>query len=160
MVLLKLGQLTISKVTFERVVTKDFQLSDGLTIPANTTIGIPAHAVSMDPKFLDEPHEYKGFRFDELSKENTKLNNTADDEKKPSVAYAASHPSSMAFGYGRHACPGRNFASAEIKAIMVHLLMNYEFKFPKGKPQRPPSLVVETQNLPNPSGRIMFKRRK
>ncbi|OAQ58685.1 cytochrome P450 [Pochonia chlamydosporia 170] len=152
-------------ITFQRVVTKDYRLSDGLTIPANTTIGIPTHAVSMDPDLYPEPKKFKGFRFHELQKKAQPSKKgqdaeTGDKERAaPSKAYAASHPSSMAFGYGRHACPGRFFASAEIKAIMVYLLMNYDFKFPEDQPERPPSLLFETQNLPNPGGRIMFRRR-
>lgn len=112
----------------------------------------------MDPKFYSEPTVFKGFRFEEISKK--KEERSADKENnQPSVLYAASNPSSMAFGYGRHACLGRFFASAEIKAIMVHLLKNYDFKFPDGKPERPPSLLFETQNLPNPMGRILFRKR-
>uniref|UniRef100_L2F9R0 Cytochrome p450 n=1 Tax=Colletotrichum fructicola (strain Nara gc5) TaxID=1213859 RepID=L2F9R0_COLFN len=137
-------------ITFERVVTVDYTLPDGLMIPANTTIGVPAHAISMDPEIFPEPQTFKGFRFDE----------TASNERgKSSVAFAAAHPASMAFGYGRHACPGRFFASAEIKAIMVYLLRNYDFKFPESQAERPSSLIFETQNLPNPAGRIMFKKR-
>ncbi|KAK2030372.1 cytochrome p450 monooxygenase [Colletotrichum zoysiae] len=144
-------------VTFERVVTVDYTLSDGLTIPANTTIGVPTHAISMDPEIFPEPEKFKGFRFDAVkSKAST---DSTDEKSKPSVTYAAAHPASMAFGYGRHACPGRFFASAEIKAIMVYLLRNYDFKFPDGRDERPPSLIFETQNLPNPAGRIMFKKR-
>ncbi|ATY60306.1 cytochrome P450 [Cordyceps militaris] len=150
-------------ITFERVVTKNYRLADGLVIPANTTIGIPAHAVSMDPAIVpDEPEKFKGFRFHDIqqSAAQVKKADRTEESTRLSVAYAASHSSSMHFGYGRHACPGRFFASAEIKAIMVHLLMNYDFHFPKNNSVRPPSLMFETQNLPNPGGRIMFKRRK
>jgi cytochrome P450 len=127
------------------------------TLSAHTTIGVPAHAISMDPEIFPEPEKFKGFRFDEpTSKVST---DSLNEKAKSSVAFAAAHPSSMAFGYGRHACPGRFFASAEIKAIMVYLLKNYDFKFPENQTTRPPSLIFETQNLPNPAGRIMFKRR-
>lgn len=150
-------------ITFERVVTKDYALSDGFVIPANTTIGVPAHAISMDPKIFPEPEIFKGFRFTEAASNV----HTGPENKAPSAAFAAAHPSSMSFGYGRHACPGRFFASAEIKAIMVYLLRNYDFKFPPPSQaekslgeQRPKSLIFETQNLPNPGGRILFKRRK
>ncbi|KAK2616584.1 hypothetical protein QQS21_000407 [Conoideocrella luteorostrata] len=153
-------------ITFERVVTKNYRLSDGLVIPANTTIGIPTHAISMDADLYPEPEKFKGFRFHDLhevsrQQQQDDVKGATDKQRSaPSVAYAASHPASMAFGYGRHACPGRFFASAEIKAIMVYLLMNYEFKFPENKPVRPPSLQVETQNLPNHEAKIMFRRRR
>ncbi|KAH0426614.1 cytochrome p450 [Colletotrichum camelliae] len=144
-------------ITFERVVTVDYTLPDGLKIPAHTTIGVPAHAISMDPEIFPEPETFKGFRFDETTSNVSA--NSPNEKGKSSVAFAAAHPASMAFGYVRHACPGRFFASAEIKAIMVYFLKNYDFKFPEGQTERPPSLIFETQNLPNPAGRIMFKRR-
>jgi len=34
----------------------------------------------------------------------------------------------MAFGYGEHACPGRFFASNEIKIALIHLLLKYDWK--------------------------------
>lgn len=152
-------------ITFERVVTKNYTLSDGFVIPAHTTIGIPTHAISMDPEIVADPESFDGFRFDQSSSSSSSAakdtsSSNAPDDKTPSNLYAAARPTSMAFGYGRHACPGRFFASAEIKAIMVHLLRNYDFKFVPGKEVRPPSLIFETQNLPNPEGRLLFKKRK
>lgn len=112
----------------------------------------------MDPELFPEPDRFNGFRFDEIAAKEA-AQTEKGNKAEPSVAYAAAHPSSMAFGYGRHACPGRFFASAEIKAIMVYLLTHYDFRFPDGQTERPPSLIFETQNLPNSTGRIMFKRR-
>lgn len=34
----------------------------------------------------------------------------------------------MAFGYGHHACPGRRFALMLVKAMVVELLMRYEYE--------------------------------
>ncbi|KAI9837892.1 MAG: hypothetical protein M1837_002682 [Sclerophora amabilis] len=135
-------------ITFERVVTKEYRLSDGFVIPANTWIGVPAQAIAMDATLHPEPEVFDGFRFAKTR--------AADTTAKP--GYAASNAASMAFGYGQHACPGRFFAANEIKAIMAQLLLRYDFKYPEGV-SRPPSLVFETQNLPNPAGRILFKRR-
>lgn len=38
----------------------------------------------------------------------------------------------MGFGYGRHACPGRFFAAAEIKLLLARLLLDYEIAMPPG----------------------------
>ena len=65
----------------------------------------------------------------------------------------------MSWGYGKHACPGRWFADAEIKMILVHMLLEFDFRFPDGK-SRPESLEFETQNLPDRTATILLKRRQ
>lgn len=138
-------------VTFERLVTKDYALSDGFVIPKGTTIGVPTQAISMNPDIYEDPEVFDGFRFIKLRE-----NPEHDDSK---MQYASSNLTNMAFGYGRHACPGRFFASCEIKMIMAYLLLHYEFKFPEGQIFRPPSLTFETQYLPDHKCTIMLKRR-
>lgn len=41
---------------------------------------------------------------------------------------------------------------------MVYLLNNYDMKFAPGQ-SRPPSLQFETQFIPDPQAKVMFKRR-
>ena len=43
--------------------------------------------------------------------------------------------------------------------ILVHFLLEYDFKFMDGK-SRPESLEFETQNLPDKTAMIMLKRRE
>lgn len=138
-------------ITFERIVTEDYPLKDGFVIPANTTIGVPTQAITMDPAIYEKPEVFDGFRFE---KERTRNPDNAGRQ-----TYAASNHESMAFGYGRHACPGRFFASNEIKAIMGYLLLNYDMKFAEGQ-TRPNSLLFETQNLPDHEATVLFRKRK
>ncbi|KAI2621578.1 cytochrome P450 monooxygenase [Xylaria nigripes] len=138
-------------VTFERIIHEDLTLSNGFTIPGNTTIGVPTQAITMDPKLYPNPEKFDGFRFAKLRKEDPSVEGKAQ--------YVASNPNSMAFGYGRHACPGRFFAAQEIKEIMVYLLQNYDMKFKEGQ-TRPQSQLFETQYLPDHSATVLFRRRK
>ena len=108
----------------------------------------------MDPTLYTEPEKFDGFRFAKIRSQEP------NSDASARAQYAASNYSSMSFGYGRHACPGRFFAANEIKAIMGYLLLNYEMKFPSGVEKRPESLLFETQYLPNPFATVMFKRRK
>ncbi|OTB02485.1 hypothetical protein M426DRAFT_195432 [Hypoxylon sp. CI-4A] len=138
-------------VTFERVITEDWKLSNGYVIPSHTMIGVPTHAITMDPTFYPDPDRFDGFRFAKIRE--------SDPAVEGKAQYVASNPSSMAFGYGRHACPGRFFASQEIKAIMVYLLEHFDMKFRKGQ-GRPESQQFETQYLPDHSATVLFKKRK
>ncbi|KAI0179442.1 putative cytochrome P450 [Hypoxylon sp. FL1284] len=135
-------------ITFERIITKKTILSDGFTIPKGTTIGVPAQALSMDPDLYPDPEKFDGLRFVKAAEKGVSRDQ-----------YAASNHRSMAFGYGRHACPGRFFASNEIKLIMAYLLLNYDFKFPAAGTDRPVSEAAETQLIPNHDATICLRRR-
>ncbi|KAI0839477.1 cytochrome P450 [Hypoxylon sp. FL0890] len=140
-------------ITFERIITEDWRLSDGFVIPAHTNIGVPAQAIAMDPKLYPDPETFDGLRFAKLRE------TTHDPATKGKAQFVAANPQSMAFGYGRHACPGRFFAGDEIKAITMYLLNNYDIKFAEGQ-TRPQSLEVETQFLPDHAATILCKKRR
>lgn len=110
-------------------------------------------ALNMDPDLYPEPEKFDGFRFE-------KIRLSQPSEVAAKAQYAASNSASMSFGFGRHACPGRWFAAHEIKSIMAYILANYDFCFPPGVDERPPSIAVETQFLPNHEAKLMFKRRQ
>ncbi|KAE8423444.1 cytochrome P450 [Aspergillus pseudocaelatus] len=142
-------------LTFERIIKRDFTLSDGVVIPANTWIGCAAQAIGMDAKLYPNPHKFDAFRF--VSQEQKKATSTSGQAAK--AHYTSANPGSMAFGYGQHACPGRFFAMMEIKAIIGEVLSRFEMRLPEGE-LRPPSVTFETQHLPNPTGKVLFRMRR
>lgn len=104
----------------------------------------------MDPSLYPNPERFDAFRFSKLR--------AAEPELDGRTQYVASNTSSMSFGYGRHACPGRFFAAQEIKAIMSFILQKYDVRFSPGQ-TRPESFPAESQFLPNPMATVEFKRR-
>jgi cytochrome P450 len=64
----------------------------------------------------------------------------------------------MAFGYGRHACPGRFFAANEIKLIMARILLDYDLKMPGDKTERYKNIQNGVDELPDTTGEIMVRR--
>ncbi|KAL8829596.1 MAG: hypothetical protein Q9191_001923 [Dirinaria sp. TL-2023a] len=141
-------------VTLQRIVHRDLVLSDGFLIPAGTLIGVPSQAVGMDAAQITDPHTFQGFRFTKIREV------TVSVAEKGRTHWAASNLDHLAFGYGRHVCPGRFFASNEIKLIMVHLLMSYDFEFAEGLKDRPKNLCAEIQLIPNPETRVRVRRRE
>jgi cytochrome P450 len=73
---------------------------------------------------------------------------------------------SLNFGHGNHACPGRFFASNEIKVVLIELLRNWEIRLKGdverkgGEDKRPKSHIQEFSVVPNMFAEIDFKRRK
>lgn len=109
--------------------------------------------MSMDPDLFEDPERFDGFRF-------SKMSLSEDVTSKGRLQWAASNLTSMAFGYGRHACPGRAFAGFEIKQIMIHLLMTYDFKFDDKVKIRPVNMMHETQMIPNNQVQIWLRKRR
>lgn len=56
--------------------------------------------------------------------------------------------SSLTFGYGRHACPGRFFAVNEIKMIMAQAILQYEVRNVDGVTERYPNKQVGSSVWP------------
>lgn len=62
------------------------------------------------------------------------------------------------FGYGRHACPGRFFATNEIKMVLARLILEYDIKMPDGQTERYPQIEMGRMTLPNPQKTLLFKK--
>ncbi|EEB94370.1 hypothetical protein MPER_06828 [Moniliophthora perniciosa FA553] len=63
------------------------------------------------------------------------------------------------FGTGRHACPGRFFAVNELKALMSHVLLNYDVKLEK-EGVLPESDWFGLSNTPNRTAEVLFRKRQ
>lgn len=132
-----------------RLTTADLLLSDDLLIPKGTMIVIPAHSINMDPAIFPEPEKFDGFRF-------AKLRARPGNENK--YQFVTTGAESVNFGHGTHACPGRFFASNEIKVLLVELLLRYDFRFQEGQ-GRPVDYVHETTVAPDPTVEVLFRQR-
>jgi len=64
----------------------------------------------------------------------------------------------LPFSHGRHACPGRFFAAAEIKIMLAYMLRTYDMKLVDGV--RPPDVVLMNYLVANPSAEVLFRRRQ
>ena len=72
--------------------------------------------------------------------------------------FANADGTNMNFGAGRYACPGRFFAAMELKLLLAHLLLKFDFQFPPGS-SRPSLLVIDEFVAPLPWAKVMVRRR-
>ncbi|KAF5021010.1 hypothetical protein F66182_6941 [Fusarium sp. NRRL 66182] len=112
----------ISTLAMRRVVTSDVTLSDGTFLSEGTVLGVSAHR-QWDDAVYANAREFVGDRFLRMRQEPGK------DNVAQLVTTGIDH---LAFGYGAHACPGRFFAAAEMKIILVYVLLNYDFRIIAG----------------------------
>lgn len=74
----------------------------------------------MDVELSSDPFRFDGFRFNKLRRKATEGVDTANIQR------AIAGLGNMHFTYGWISCPGRQFASAEIKIIAIELIRRYE----------------------------------
>lgn len=148
----KLNTNSYCVVSFQRVVQKTFTLENGTKLPAGTHLAMPSDAISHDPDCLPgggDPEVFDPFRYARLRE---------GEENTNRYQFATTDETSLHFGHGIFACPGRFFASNEIKLILTHLLMSYDFKFEDGQ-GRPKNLCYEEACYPDPTVNVLMRRR-
>ncbi|KAJ5464392.1 Cytochrome P450 [Penicillium daleae] len=125
------------------------KLSDGVVIPKGDIILVSCSKM-WDPTIYPDPETFDPYRF-------LKLREGSMD--KESVAqFVSPSPQHMGFGFGKHACPGRFFAAAELKVILCHVIMKYDFRLAQGCT---PRILRSGMRLSaDPSARIAVRRRQ
>ncbi|KAJ7670599.1 cytochrome P450 [Mycena polygramma] len=106
---LRESQLTMTR----KVISENrFTFSDGTFIPQGSFLSAAGRPVEFDPRF----------RF---TRERTVHGDEGGMFRHHMVSTGTDH---LVFGHGKHACPRRFFAAAELKTMLVHILMNYDVK--------------------------------
>ncbi|RMJ08867.1 hypothetical protein CDV36_011516 [Fusarium kuroshium] len=139
--------------SFQRKVLKPFTLSNGQKIPEGVTIEIPAVAISADSSVFPRADKFDPLRFYRL-RQQAKDDGSA--EKAALHQFVSVNQSSLTFGFGRHACPGRFFAANEIKMILANAILQYDIKLIDAT-ERYPNIEFAHMSIPDPSRKLLFK---
>ncbi|KAI6028873.1 cytochrome P450 [Pisolithus orientalis] len=140
----------LSVLGLSRKAMSDITLADGTFIPQGTFLAFPAHAMHHDDAVYENPNVFKPFRFADMR------NKEFEGSRHQMVAIT---PDLLSFGLGRHTCPGRFFAATVLKTMLAHIVMSYDVK--RGNDEsRPNTLHVGRAIVPNPTAKVMFRRRE
>ncbi|KAH8747209.1 cytochrome P450 [Diaporthe sp. PMI_573] len=134
-------------ISMNRLVKETVTLSDGSVLPAGTRF-IVANSYD-DPAVYESPEKFDAYRF---------LRKREDQGKMNAWQHVTLSPQHMAFGLGDHACPGRFFASNEIKIAIAQLLLKYDWEPTRG--DQPGFRVFETNTIVNLESKCRIRRRK
>ncbi|KAJ5636932.1 cytochrome P450 [Penicillium longicatenatum] len=136
-------------LSMHRVLLQTAELSDGTILPKGAHISMAVNAIQNDPEVTPEPKVFDGFRYYKLRQREGEAH---------LHQFSTTQDRILNFGHGPNSCPGRFFASLEIKIILVRLLMDFEFKFKHGN-KRPENLRAHEFIFPNPDAEILMRRR-
>lgn len=149
-----------------RIATAPITLSDGTKIAKGTVVAVPTLHMQ-DGERWPEPMKFDGHRFlrmrEQPGNENRWQFVTTSAEhlgfghgKKPNSPPSLSSRL-LTCSLGKHACPGRFFASNEIKIAVAHLLLKYDWQFEGGRPESVDDGT--SQNLPDAKAKVQFRAR-
>ncbi|EHK21999.1 uncharacterized protein TRIVIDRAFT_91346 [Trichoderma virens Gv29-8] len=115
-----------SLVNIPRVVTapKGLKLTTGHIIPPGFLVMVRAQPINLSPTLYPEPEKFDAFRF-------AKMRAQPGNEMK--FQHTSTGTDNINFGHGIWACPGRFFASAQVKVVAAHLIRNFDIRLPEGK---------------------------
>jgi len=136
---------------FGRYVRKPITLSNGQYIPAGVIIECPVDAIHFDQDTYSDADKFDGFRY-------YRLRQTGNTTEHAHSQFVSSNERDLAFGYGKHACPGRFFAANEIKIILSRMLLEYDFKMPDGRTDRYDQIRNEKMLSPDTQKTLLMKR--
>ncbi|KAJ6131482.1 Cytochrome P450, partial [Penicillium sp. IBT 18751x] len=91
------------------------QVCTGIVLKPGTHVGVPSGWLQRSPSSYEHPETFDGFRFAKRAAagaSNTRLVDLSADY--------------LVFGMGVHACPGRWMASALMKLVFAHILLNFD----------------------------------
>ncbi|KAG9226001.1 hypothetical protein CCMSSC00406_0009098 [Pleurotus cornucopiae] len=125
-------------------------LLDGVVIPPGYQVVVNLKHFHRDARVYPSPYAFDPFRF-------SRLRETEDSGMKYGFTTVDDH--FLSFGAGRHACPGRFFASMQLKIIIAITLLDYEVKLPDGKLTRPEGLIFDGLVVPPLTQHLLFKPR-
>jgi Cytochrome P450 len=142
-------------VPFNRKFRTPYKLSNGLIIPANTTINIAG--IGVDPS-LSHSSFLASFEPQRFHDEDAKT-----PEKGNVQAFTSLSPENLSFGYGRQSCPGRFYSAVQIKLVAAKVLIGWDISL-KGSedgstPKRPKNVNIEERVMPAKESIIVFKKR-
>jgi cytochrome P450 len=126
---------------------EDITLPDGTYLPKNSEILVSSHPM-WDEKVFPNPESYDAHRFVNLRK-------LPGNENKGQLTTTENH--FLAFGRGKHECPGRFFAANEVKIAMAYALINYDIRL---MGDEKPKTIVNGFELIAPGNSIQVRRRR
>jgi len=140
---------SIGLTSLSRFARQTYAFSDKKTVIPNGTIVMASmDAVHRDENVYPDPHTFRPWRSANLRSQSTEVF---------VHQYASTSPNYLAFGHGKRACPGRFFASLELKATLYYIIMNYDLTVKDGI--RPPNDSLGIGVLPSADARMKVRKR-
>lgn len=139
-------------------VVRKVMAKEGVTFPCGVHVAkdriicSAAYGIHQDANKFPQPETFQPWRFYSEKATDTSENSLA----APRKAYSTASKEFLGWGLGKTACPGRFFASNEIKCMVAYTLLNYDIK---PLDARPGNTWLGNNRIPPTDATLWVKRR-
>ncbi|TRM61621.1 cytochrome P450 [Schizophyllum amplum] len=146
-------------LTLTRKARETFQFSDGTVVPKGAFLAVARSATQLDDANHANAGVFDPWRF------ATAANGRASGLREPRDDLTHADPTSLGFGLGRTACPGRFFAATLMKMMLAHMVFDYDLAFDPKKARvgeesaRPINKWFSGHCIPDPAAKVYFRKR-
>jgi cytochrome P450 len=148
---------TSIKALAMQVTSPDGLVLDGsdVKLPMGSRLSISAWGIHHDEDIYANAAMYDAFRFSRPLEEGTASQNSSkENENRHSMVSASENY--LPFGMGRHSCPGRYFASVQLKLFLAYIATNYDVKLIE---ERPKFVTMGHFPVPPMKGKLLIRRK-
>ncbi|KAM0211496.1 hypothetical protein ACHAQD_010289 [Fusarium lateritium] len=135
-------------LSWRRMATEDVTLPNDMVFKKGQKLAVSSTHMWHDD-YYEDAKTFNPYRFLRMRETPGK------DHMAHLVSTSSDH---LGFGHGVHACPGRFFASNEVKIALCHLIMKYEWKLMND--ERPPPCSHGMMFNTNPTAKLLIRRRQ
>ncbi|KAH7161634.1 cytochrome P450 [Dactylonectria macrodidyma] len=113
----------------------------GWTLPYGAFVTVNLEGTHHDDELYPGSQGYDPWRYSRIREaweeksEDERQKSPEDGSNARRLGMVTTSPQHLAFGHGRHACPGRFFVAHELKLIMAAILLKYDIKMIDKRPQ-------------------------
>jgi len=126
---LRLWGFSARGVSKQVVARGGVDLPSGEHLPYGCKVGITNWAIHHDEAFYHDALRYRPFRFsDAQNAAEVDGLYRKDETPKGASSMVSTGDFYLAFSHGRHACPGRFFASHHLKSQIAQILLKYDIE--------------------------------
>ncbi|RDL40096.1 Cytochrome P450 [Venustampulla echinocandica] len=147
----------LDSASTRRKALKTHTFKDGPHVPAGNLVCIPSYGIMNDAALYPNPEVFNGFRF---TTRPTSDNQESIKGKQGETTRSKVTDVDLSFpfwGYGKEACPGRFFASFEMKSVIALLVSRYDFKLANA--DKPTTWLWRTFTLPRKDTVLLIRER-
>jgi len=134
---------------------------EGWHVPYGRHFTLNLHGLHRDSDLYENGDGYDAFRYsrprEEFEAKSQGDKGSEEGLKLKQLGMVTTGDAHLAFGHGRHACPGRFFVAHELKMALAYLFLNYDIK---RLPERPKTNWVGAICIPAFQSCIEVRRRK